>query len=145
MIIFINDIPVRIYKQDEQPDPGRVNYVIDAEKESITQAKLINHVLIRNVSEADFDLILGFLNSKVPTNVLSIFIAANNYEVIKSYLRSKFKIVKAAGGLIRKKDKFLMIYRLKKWDLPKGKKKKKKNTNKLQCAKLRRSAMCRLK
>ena len=27
----------------------------------------------------------------------------------------------AAGGLIRKKEKFLMIYRMKKWDLPKGK------------------------
>jgi 8-oxo-dGTP pyrophosphatase MutT (NUDIX family) len=33
-------------------------------------------------------------------------------------------VVKAAGGLVRKKDKFLMIYRLKKWDLPKGKKEK---------------------
>jgi ADP-ribose pyrophosphatase YjhB (NUDIX family) len=26
---------------------------------------------------------------------------------------------------VRKKDKFLMIYRMKKWDLPKGKKEKK--------------------
>jgi ADP-ribose pyrophosphatase YjhB (NUDIX family) len=33
--------------------------------------------------------------------------------------------VKAAGGLIRKKEKFLLIYRLKKWDLPKGKKERK--------------------
>jgi 8-oxo-(d)GTP phosphatase len=32
--------------------------------------------------------------------------------------------VKAAGGLVRKKDKFLMIYRMKKWDLPKGKREK---------------------
>jgi ADP-ribose pyrophosphatase YjhB (NUDIX family) len=31
-------------------------------------------------------------------------------------------VVKAAGGLVRKKDRVLMIYRMKKWDLPKGKK-----------------------
>ena len=122
MIIFINDIPVTIFKTQEQPDEGRVNYVIDAEKESVTQAKLINHVFIQNVSETDFDLILGFLNSKVPTNVLSLYISVRDYSSIKAYLRKRFKIVKAAGGLIRKKEKFLMIYRMKKWDLPKGKK-----------------------
>ena len=43
---------------------------------------------------------------------------------VKKYLRTKFKVVKAAGGLVRKKEKFLMIYRMKKWDLPKGKREK---------------------
>jgi ADP-ribose pyrophosphatase YjhB (NUDIX family) len=51
-------------------------------------------------------------------------VSVQNYEEIKDFLRSRFKIVKAAGGLVRKKEKFLMIYRLKKWDLPKGKKEK---------------------
>ncbi|MTI19599.1 NUDIX domain-containing protein, partial [Fulvivirga sp. RKSG066] len=37
----------------------------------------------------------------------------------------KFKVIKAAGGVVRKGDKILMIYRLKKWDLPKGKLEKK--------------------
>ena len=32
-----------------------------------------------------------------------------------------FKVVYAAGGLVRKKEKILLIYRKKKWDLPKGK------------------------
>jgi 8-oxo-(d)GTP phosphatase len=124
MIIFINDIPVRILKVEEQPDPGRINSIIDAAAEPVTQAKFINHIWIKNASDKDFDLILGFLNSKVPTNVLSVFISVTDYQMVKGYLRSKFKIVKAAGGLIRKKDKFLMIYRMKKWDLPKGKKEK---------------------
>jgi 8-oxo-dGTP pyrophosphatase MutT (NUDIX family) len=48
----------------------------------------------------------------------------HNYDAIKEFLRLKYKIIKAAGGLVRKKDKFLMIYRMKKWDLPKGKKEK---------------------
>jgi ADP-ribose pyrophosphatase YjhB (NUDIX family) len=76
------------------------------------------------VTDKDFDLIIGFLDSKVPTNVLSLALSVKDYTGIKDYLRSRFKVVKAAGGLIRKKDKFLMIYRMKKWDLPKGKKEK---------------------
>jgi 8-oxo-(d)GTP phosphatase len=124
MVVFINDIPVRILKENEGPDPGLVNHSIDASTEAITRAGLIHHVLIRNVGEKDLDVILEFLNSNVPTNLLSLYLAAENYELIKGYFMGKFKMVKAAGGLIRKKEKFLMIYRLKKWDLPKGKKEK---------------------
>jgi ADP-ribose pyrophosphatase YjhB (NUDIX family) len=124
MIIFINDIPVRILKSGEEPDGGRINHIIDAAADKITPAKLINHVWVKNVSESDFDVLLDFLDSKVPTNVLSLAITVNDYVAIKMHLRSKFKVVKAAGGLVRKKDKSLMIYRMKKWDLPKGKKEK---------------------
>jgi ADP-ribose pyrophosphatase YjhB (NUDIX family) len=121
MIIFINDIPVRIFRADKQPDKGRVNLIIDASEEPLTQAKLIHHVWVQNVSEDDLSLLLNFLDSKVPTNLFSLFLSVNNYDRIKQFLREKFKVVKAAGGLVRKKDKFLMIYRMKKWDLPKGK------------------------
>lgn len=124
MIIFINDIPVRILKDGEESDPGLINSVLDAAKEPITRARLINHVLVRNVSEVHFDVLLDFISSNVPTNLLALYISVNNYQSIKTHLRSKFKVVKAAGGLIRKKDRFLMIYRMKKWDLPKGKKEK---------------------
>jgi ADP-ribose pyrophosphatase YjhB (NUDIX family) len=124
MIIFINDIPVRILSITEEPDPGRINHTIDAAAEPLTQAKLIHHVWVKNVSEKDLDDLLVILNSKVPTGILSLFVSVKDYAGLKTYLRAKFKIVKAAGGLVRKKEKFLMIYRLKKWDLPKGKKEK---------------------
>jgi 8-oxo-dGTP pyrophosphatase MutT (NUDIX family) len=125
MIIFINDIPVRILKANEEPLSGQVNHIIDAAVEPVTQAKLIHHVWVKNVSEGDLDLLLNFLDSKVPTNLLTLAITAINYSVIKTHFKRKFKIVKAAGGVVRKKDKFLMIYRMKKWDLPKGKKERK--------------------
>jgi len=35
--------------------------------------------------------------------------------------RKQFKYICAAGGLIEKEGSYLFIYRLKKWDLPKGK------------------------
>ena len=123
MILFINDIPVRIIEAEVVPDAGQYNHILDAATEPITQAKLINHVWIKNVSDSDFDTLLKFLNSNVPTNILSVILSTAGLP-IKKYLRAKFKVVKAAGGLIRKKEKFLMIYRLKKWDLPKGKREK---------------------
>jgi ADP-ribose pyrophosphatase YjhB (NUDIX family) len=121
MIIFINDIPVRILKTDEQPDKGRINLIIDASEEPLTQAKLIHHVWVQNVSDDDLNILLNFLDSKIPTNLFSLYLSVKDYDGIKHFLRKKFKVVKAAGGLVRKKDKFLMIYRMKKWDLPKGK------------------------
>jgi 8-oxo-dGTP pyrophosphatase MutT (NUDIX family) len=124
MILFVNDIPVRIYKPDEVPYAGHFNHVIDASKELITQARLNHHVWVKNVKETELDLLFAFLNSKVPFGLYSLHISVSDYERVKTYLRSKFSIIKAAGGLIRKKDKFLMIYRMKKWDLPKGKKEK---------------------
>lgn len=125
MIIFINDIPVRMYKPDEVPAAGQFNLVIDAAVETITPAKLIHHVWIQQAKESDLDIILSFLNTPVPTPLLSLHITPADYEAMKEHFQSKFKLVKAAGGVIRKKDKFLMIYRMKKWDLPKGKKEKK--------------------
>jgi 8-oxo-(d)GTP phosphatase len=122
MIIFINDVPVRMYRTDENPSDGQFNLVIDASVETITTSKLIHHVWVQNAREKDLDVLLGFLNSPVPTALLSLHISPADYESLKAYLQSK---IKAAGGLVRKKDKFLMIYRMKKWDLPKGKKEKK--------------------
>jgi ADP-ribose pyrophosphatase YjhB (NUDIX family) len=45
-----------------------------------------------------------------------------------------FKVVKAGGGVVKNEDgKILFIYRLKKWDLPKGKKEKGESIR--ECAK----------
>ncbi len=122
MNLFVNDIPVRITRKDTAPQEGHVNHGIDASVEAITKAKLIHHVWISNVTVPDMDLLLDLINTKVPTNLLSLHISVNDYDAICAFLVKKYKVIKAAGGLIKKKDKFLMIYRMKKWDLPKGKK-----------------------
>ena len=121
MIIFINDIPVRILKANEQPGEGKINSIVDAAEGPLAQAKLIHNVWIQNVTNEALGVLLNFLDSKVPTNLFSLYLTVTDYDGIKDFLRQKFKVVKAAGGLVRKKEKFLMIYRMKKWDLPKGK------------------------
>ena len=127
MNLFVNDIPVRILKPHESAERSHFNFVVDAEKNSISQADLIHHIYVSNVTIDVFDQILVLINSKVPTALLSITLSVSDYESVKRYLIGKFKVVKAAGGLIKKKEKFLMIYRLKKWDLPKGKKENNEN------------------
>lgn len=127
MIIFINDIPVKVHKPHSQPEPGQFNEAVDMAVESLTQARLINHVWLKNVTVDHLDEILGFLNSRVPINLLSLDITVLNYTQFKTFLKNRYVVVKAAGGLIRKKGKYLMIYRLKKWDLPKGKKEKRES------------------
>ena len=121
MNLFVNDIPIRILKPGDKPEPGLVNSELNASVEPITKAKLIHHVWIDQASIPDMDLVLDLINSKVPMNLLSLYVSIKDYEGFKTFLKGKYKVIKAAGGLVRKKDKFLMIYRMKKWDLPKGK------------------------
>lgn len=95
---------------------------VDARKTSLTKADLINHVWVNHARVADLNTVLDLIDSKVPIGLRSLTITVDDYPEIKDFLKKKYKIVKAAGGLVRKKDRFLLIYRQKKWDLPKGKK-----------------------
>ncbi|MBN8577672.1 MAG: NUDIX domain-containing protein [Cyclobacteriaceae bacterium] len=122
MNLFVNDIPIRILKPGQEPPAGHINFEIDAAAEALTKAKLFHHVWLKNLSIEDFNQVLDLITTKVPTNLFSVYVSVADYGALKQALRNKYKIVKAAGGLVRKKDKVLMIYRMKKWDLPKGKK-----------------------
>lgn len=121
MNLFINDIPVQILKTGEFPEPNTFNSQINAREEGISKIQLINHLYIKEASITDMDIIFDLLNSKVPIHLLSLHISIDDYQGFLSYIKKKFKVVKAAGGLVKKKDRFLMIYRMKRWDLPKGK------------------------
>jgi ADP-ribose pyrophosphatase YjhB (NUDIX family) len=121
MNLFVNDIPVKILKPGNEPESGDYNVALDAGKSAITRAALINHIWVQNVGIKHLDTILDLINSKVPIDLLSMVVSVEDYGEVKLYLKNKFKVVKAAGGLVRKKDRSLMIYRMKKWDLPKGK------------------------
>ena len=54
-------------------------------------------------------------------NLDSITLLVKNKEEMKSFIKSRFFVIKAAGGVVTKGDKVLFIFRMGKWDLPKGK------------------------
>lgn len=128
MNLFINDIPVTILPSANKIHKKDFNLVINAANEPITPPKLLNRVWIRHARTEDMDKLLDLLDHTTPQGLLMLTVTVDDYALIRKFLKKKFKIIKAAGGLVRKGEKSLMIYRMKKWDLPKGKlEKKEKN------------------
>ncbi|MEL7148443.1 MAG: NUDIX domain-containing protein, partial [Bacteroidota bacterium] len=61
------------------------------------------------------------MTDKKLKQVDSVTVEIRNLENVKDYIKSVFTIVKAGGGIVEKGDEILLIHRLGKWDLPKGK------------------------
>ena len=123
--IFINDIPV-LFRNLDNSKLKVENYdtLIDGSS-GIIHTKLRARVLIYDALPDSIDSLLKIMTEKKLKKTYSVtFTLKNKKEVIK-YLKKKFKVIKAAGGIVQNKDnKILFIYRLGKWDLPKGKKDK---------------------
>ncbi|MEM1407657.1 MAG: NUDIX domain-containing protein [Bacteroidota bacterium] len=121
MNLFINDIQVRIIGPEENPDKREFNTIIDADSEPITLAKLLHRTWIKHARQTDVNKLLDVLDTAIPHGLYALTLSVDDYAGIKKFLKKKFKVIKAAGGVVKKREKFLMIYRMKKWDLPKGK------------------------
>jgi 8-oxo-dGTP pyrophosphatase MutT (NUDIX family) len=59
-----------------------------------------------------------FINQK---ELNDLYFETESLEFGLEKFKKTFKLIYAAGGLIESNDRYLFIYRLKKWDLPKGK------------------------
>lgn len=121
MKLFVNDTPVAIVDIHAAIDPGHFERVIDARQESLTNAKLKDDVLVTHASEVYIKLCLDAFSKKKVKKLDSITFLVGNRRATVDAIKQQYKIIKAAGGVVRKGDKVLMIYRLGKWDLPKGK------------------------
>ncbi|MGK7395095.1 MAG: NUDIX hydrolase [Candidatus Cyclobacteriaceae bacterium M3_2C_046] len=121
MKLFINDKPVNILPIKDLPDLEKFDVMIDGEVEKIYANQLIDDVLIINASLEQVDQIFRFLTEKPFKKLDSITMGVNDPKSAKHFVKRKFSIIKAGGGLVVKDDKFLLIHRLGKWDLPKGK------------------------
>jgi 8-oxo-dGTP pyrophosphatase MutT (NUDIX family) len=120
MKIFINDIPVYILSK-KKINMKRVYGLVVREFENIVPEELADDVLIMNASFEQVDGLLKLMTIKKLKKVHSIFISSRNKRELINYLKSKFKVIEAAGGIVEKDGKLLLIYRRKVWDLPKGK------------------------
>ncbi|MFV0228443.1 NUDIX domain-containing protein [Empedobacter falsenii] len=75
------------------------------------------NILFQN--EAQFDESVHLLSSKA-SNLVNIF--SDDIETVWTKFLKYYKYIQAAGGIVRNpKDDYLFIFRLGKWDLPKGK------------------------
>jgi len=87
----------------------------------------------QQVQPADYQLIVntGAENEKLveesvknfiqQTGKNNLILLSNNVKDTFDLLKKQFVYIRAAGGLIKKGDRYLFILRMGKWDLPKGK------------------------
>lgn len=86
---------------------------------SITNSQKNDALNIEYLSKDNFPNIWEQINC---TNQKEINVFAPDLEELWARFKDNFKIVKAAGGLVKNQNnEYLFIFRLGKWDLPKGK------------------------
>jgi 8-oxo-dGTP pyrophosphatase MutT (NUDIX family) len=88
---------------------------------------LVGDLFIFNATTVQVSTILRLMEVKKLKKLNSITLAVENTEEIETFIKDQFKIIRAAGGLVKKGDLYLMIHRLGTWDLPKGKLEKDEN------------------
>jgi len=120
MKLFVNDKYVHLIPADQFAGAGAYDLELSPEV-PLSEVKLQGRVLIWNGNPAYIDALLMQMEVRKLKKLDHIDFVTERYDEVKNFVKDQFKIVKAAGGLVFKGDKMLMIYRLGVWDLPKGK------------------------
>ncbi|GAB3660969.1 NUDIX domain-containing protein [Echinicola sediminis] len=121
MKIFINDKPLDVLSPESLSKEKTFECVYDNPKDLPPYADFHDDVLITHPSKDIIIKLLFLLRTRKLKNLDSITIVSEDEKALKKFIKSRFSIVKAAGGIVTKGEKVLFIHRLGKWDLPKGK------------------------
>ena len=120
MNLFINDTPFFLLRNLDEAEPILQKRIYRGD-EIYDLKGLSGTVVITDVSTKQA---LRYLRELVKNHYedVSFRILPTHYDETKKLLKKQFKIIDAAGGVLtNEKEEILLIYRLKKWDLPKGK------------------------
>ncbi len=120
MNLFINDTPFFLLRNLDEADPLSQKIVLRGDE--IYELKDLSGTVV--ITDVSVKQTMRYLNELLNNHYedVSFRILPNRYEDAKTKLKAHFKIIDAAGGVVQDaEDRILLIYRLKKWDLPKGK------------------------
>lgn len=95
--------------------------IIDGRQVAVTEAKLKNDVLVTHASDLHIRQCLDAFTKKRVKKLDSITFLVEDRRAAVDAIKRQFKIIEAAGGVVARDQQVLMIFRLGKWDLPKGK------------------------
>jgi len=90
-------------------------YIVEEHGEILPNAVYIHSENILGIQQAIFAF------SKKVKLACPVYVVTNNPESTFAKLFSGFDIIEAAGGIVRREDRFLFIKRNGFWDIPKGK------------------------
>jgi 8-oxo-dGTP pyrophosphatase MutT (NUDIX family) len=123
MIIFFDDRPFRIVRTNQltAAETSDFDHIVDLRLEKLQKSMLTGHVLFLNATGTTAIQAINVLEKEIPKQMLSITMATREKADVEEKVKGLYKVIKAAGGVVVKDDKWLFMYRRKKWDLPKGK------------------------
>jgi 8-oxo-dGTP pyrophosphatase MutT (NUDIX family) len=121
MKIFIKNIPVIIISNQEFLKSSMYDRIYNASDFRLSLDALVGEVLIKGATVEIIDQFLLFLKQHKLKKLEEITFKVDDYEDVVLDIKKDYTIIKAAGGLVLNEGEVLMIWRLKKWDLPKGK------------------------
>lgn len=121
MKIFINDKPLDVFTPEELPVDRTFEVIYDNPLDIPATGDFHDDVLIIEPSKDVIIKLLYLMRTRKLKNLYSVTLVTKDKEGAKKFIKSRFTVIKAAGGVVLKEDKVLFIFRLGKWDLPKGK------------------------
>jgi ADP-ribose pyrophosphatase YjhB (NUDIX family) len=125
MVIFIDDRPIKLINiKDKHSYPPMEDFdvIIDGRLKPIKIADFKGHTCLLNISVEQMEKIVEELHGKKPFDFHSLYILTSLKQALKVKICSLYTVIEAAGGVVQNEsDEVLWIYRLGKWDLPKGK------------------------
>jgi 8-oxo-dGTP pyrophosphatase MutT (NUDIX family) len=125
MVIFIDDKPIRVINHKKLTlDYSSTDFdvVVDARLDILKLNDFFGHIVILNADATTADKIFTVIKENpAAINFLSISLVTETEETIEDAIKKHYTVIKAAGGVVVKNNKVLLISRLMKWDLPKGK------------------------
>lgn len=120
MLLFVHDKPVYFKADSEEISKEDYHFVLHYVNK-VSQMYLDGKLLVIGASNETIYNFLKEVEGKKVKKLKSItFVVEDVNEAIQAF-KENFKIVRAAGGVVQKNDQVLLIHRLGKWDLPKGK------------------------
>lgn len=120
MKLFINNKRVKLIARNESIRNNEYDVFISP-SQPLDLNKMDGHVLVSKPTDEELDSFLKLLELKQLEKVKTISFIVDEPLITEKYIKSRFKVIKAAGGIVLKNDKILLIHRLGVWDLPKGK------------------------
>lgn len=121
MNLFINEIHILISPIDKIEDTSIYNQIINMNSDTLNEENLESQILILNIDALNLISLIRLCVENKLKRVTKITFASKKTKLLKDSIKSMFDLIDAAGGLVKKDDKYLFIRRLGKWDLPKGK------------------------
>ncbi|MCY4419572.1 MAG: NUDIX domain-containing protein [Cytophagales bacterium] len=127
MHLFIQQTTFHV-AEDRQSNlmvPGRFDLVLRSPFPSSYLSGLPRNSLLIHPEPEEFDALFNHAFTRVSWAPQHITLLVPNKRKVRKYMKHmgtrKIQITSAGGGLVEKKDEWLLIHRLGKWDLPKGK------------------------